>query len=767
MGMQKNKRGAFLAGCAAIGSVVLLAACDDGSSSRVADAAPTESGKPNILFVMMDDVGIDQMTSFGYGGANPPKMPNMDAVAQAGIRFRNTWAQPECSPARASFFVGRYPTRTHIYQALGPSDLANAQLSPYETTTPQLLRKAGYENAMFGKFHLAGPENNEADITTPALFGWDYFYGWIGGLPESIDLQAGGVVPGGTSNQCGFVPGAMVVGGAVGGACHFPDNRCTPVRKDTPEQDVAGLQCLAAGGILVPNATCADPKPAGLDFSRYNGYYVSPLVILDQGRAEKVLPKDPRARGYRTTIETDAAIDWINTRASGKPWMATVSYTSAHTPWQQPPAALMSDLVGPGGYPNAGTFDNLSCTSDGSAADVLRMQALQNRMTQALDTEFGRLLVETGIATWNPDGSLNYDPEASNTLIVIVGDNGSLGLAVKQPFDASRAKGTAYQTGVWVPLIVAGRGVAEPDRDVEHMVNGVDLFELFGELAGIDVRQELPMSRPVDSVGIQAYLKNPAQPALRQTNFAISGLNQQANGGRNGPCVVTTAAGGGTCMQIATSKSVCGDNSGFWWGVGHDDLAPMDGDNAIASYDTCAQVNQVRYTNNNAAVMYTVMPDQSVAVREERYKLVRNTFKRFDPAKGIHDEVEYELYEVDQAKPAPLLDEAGMSKINLDGTPKPGWTTGDDLAYKDLKGRLDRLMLSAVVCEGDGNIDGIVDKADLDNWNRIYSGWSQSSVYDFVGAAPGSPPDSHTNGPDQDVVSLQLGKTCVYPSSVY
>ncbi|MGB7524971.1 MAG: sulfatase-like hydrolase/transferase, partial [Castellaniella sp.] len=108
--MKRDKRGSFLAGCAAVGSVVLLAACDDGGSSRrVADAAPAESGKPNIIFVMMDDVGIDQMTSFGYGGANPPKMPNMDAVAQAGIRFRNTWSQPECSPARASFFVGRYP----------------------------------------------------------------------------------------------------------------------------------------------------------------------------------------------------------------------------------------------------------------------------------------------------------------------------------------------------------------------------------------------------------------------------------------------------------------------------------------------------------------------------------------------------------------------------------------------------------------------------------------------------------------------------------
>ncbi len=52
-------------------------------------------------------------------------------------------------------------------------------------------------------------------------------------------------------------------------------------------------------------------------------------------------------------------------------------------------------------------------------------------MTEAMDTEFGRLMVETGLATRNPDGSLAYDPKASNTVIVIVGDNGSLGYAVE------------------------------------------------------------------------------------------------------------------------------------------------------------------------------------------------------------------------------------------------------------------------------------------------------------------------------------------------
>src|SRR5262245_32458677 len=55
---------------------------------------------PNILLFIMDDVGIDQMKSFGYGGASAPQMPNIDTIAKAGGIFRNFWTMPECSPSR-------------------------------------------------------------------------------------------------------------------------------------------------------------------------------------------------------------------------------------------------------------------------------------------------------------------------------------------------------------------------------------------------------------------------------------------------------------------------------------------------------------------------------------------------------------------------------------------------------------------------------------------------------------------------------------------
>src|SRR5690606_40471751 len=84
-----------------------------------------------------------------------------------------------------------------------------------------------------------------------------------------------------------------------------------------------------------------------------------------------------------------------------------------------------------------------SLTAD--CANPINQRRLADALIEALDTELARLLVETGIATEAEDGSLVYDPAASDTMVVVIGDNGSFGPTVKLPFDATRAKGSAYQ----------------------------------------------------------------------------------------------------------------------------------------------------------------------------------------------------------------------------------------------------------------------------------------------------------------------------------
>src|SRR5690606_2408599 len=81
-------------------AMTFLCSCDEGG-----EAPPAEPpASPNILFVVLDDFGVDQLEQYGYGGATPAATPTLDALAEAGVRFRNAWSMPTCTPTRATFF---------------------------------------------------------------------------------------------------------------------------------------------------------------------------------------------------------------------------------------------------------------------------------------------------------------------------------------------------------------------------------------------------------------------------------------------------------------------------------------------------------------------------------------------------------------------------------------------------------------------------------------------------------------------------------------
>lgn len=714
----------------------LLAACHSGSGGSGASNTPSPppppppvaEQPPNILFVIMDDVGVDQMTAMGYGGHEAPAMPSINAIAESGVRFRNAWSMPECSPGRSALMTGRYPLRNNVYQALGPKDLANSQLDPWEMTVPKVLKEAGYESGMFGKFHLAGPEHNEAGNGTPMQLGWDRFYGWTGGLPGSIDTTAGGVAPAGTYS-CGFVPAEGEPGGAYGGACYVPQNggaSCSEIAGVNEFGDSAGLQCLTRGGVLVPNASCEAQPPAQIVFNRENAHYVSPLVVNSEGEVEEATLLDARGRGFRSTIEVDAAIEWIKSRSPDQPWMATLSFSSPHTPLQHPPGHLLRSGI------------RESLTSD--CTNSINQRRLTDAMIEALDTELARLLVETGIATEADDGSLVYDPTTSNTMVVIIGDNGSFGPTVKLPFDATRAKGSAYQTGVWVPLIVAGPLVEQPDRDVEHMVNSVDVFRLFADIAGVNVNEVV--TRQIDAEEMMPYLTNPAQAAVREINFAQGGLNIQANNGVNGPCVFS----GNLCSHTPTSKGVCEDNGGVWWGPGADHPSVLN------EVEHCWQVNEAIFHDTSDPRPYDAKKIEMgatvyQAVRNENYKLVRNWALDYDPVLDGPNGVEtLEFYRIDQDVPVPRLDRAVDDLLQR---PHP-LDDEEQSNYDELKLALETILASQKDCPGDGNGDGVVDETDIAEYTRIHEAWGESSTYDFNH-------DGLTDAADLAIINDNLG----------
>lgn len=671
--------------------------------------------RPNILFIIMDDVGIDQMRTFGYDQDDQPRLPTIDTLAQDGMRFRNAWAMPECSPSRVGIFTGRYPLRTGVMTAFINTDLANSQMSPYETTLPRILARAGYRSALIGKYHMAGPYNYPTGYAAPHDAGFDYFYGTLDGAPHPIDTTAGGVAASGTY-PCGFVNDAAF------GACRFADGTCTQLGSpgDLPGPD-PGRSCLEQGGILVPGQTCADTPPAPPDFASYNGYYVGQLETIDATGALVQIPTtDPRARRYLTIDQTTAAIDWITAaQASGRPWMATVSYSAAHTPAQQVPTAIV-----PAQPPGTGALD---CT------EVPAARIIQNHMIEGIDAEVSRLLVSVGLATQGPDGTLQYDPASSDTMIVVLGDNGTYGLNVRAPFDPTRAKGFVYQTGAWVPLVVAGPLVHAKNVGAENgaMVNAVDLYRLFGEIAGVDVRAAVPHPHTLDARPVLPYLKKPDQRPIRKTNFTQLGENVHAAGTTLWPCVIESVQ---TCVQLFTTATLCAAEGGTWYGP--------DGAAGSAGLATCCDVNDATDAN------YTIVPSAQWALRDAQYKLV---LKEQPNCATDQLDLQYEFYAVDDAAPVPALDRADANLLTAPSLPPQGLDADQLDAFDTLSQKLDRMLASEPPCPGDGNLDRRVNQDDLDDWST-FDGVG-SSVYDLN-------EDGNTDDADTTLIRGSYGTRC-------
>lgn len=125
--------------------------------------------RPNIVLVMADDQGWGQTS---YNGHPTLKTPNLDAMAESGIRFDRFYAAgPVCSPTRASVLTGRTPNRTGV-----PSHGHNLCLQ--EKTLPQALKDAGYATGHFGKWHLNGIRGPGVpilgdDANHPGRYGFD------------------------------------------------------------------------------------------------------------------------------------------------------------------------------------------------------------------------------------------------------------------------------------------------------------------------------------------------------------------------------------------------------------------------------------------------------------------------------------------------------------------------------------------------------------------------------------------------------------------
>lgn len=126
--------------------------------------------KPNILLIMVDDMGWGDPGAFGGGSAIGAPTPQIDALAAMGMKLTSTYSQPSCTPSRAAWQTGRLPQRTGLTRPTAAGE-PNAGMAG-EVTIASLLSDAGYVTGMVGKWHLGEDEGQ-----WPTDVGWDTYYG--------------------------------------------------------------------------------------------------------------------------------------------------------------------------------------------------------------------------------------------------------------------------------------------------------------------------------------------------------------------------------------------------------------------------------------------------------------------------------------------------------------------------------------------------------------------------------------------------------------
>ncbi len=364
----------------------------------------------NVLLVVLDDVGVDKIPSYG---AHPdqPVLPVIDGLAARGVRFAQVWAHPVCSPTRAAILTGRHARRTGVGGTVDSTN--NDYLLPQEEVLlPEALRRSpwAWETALLGKWHL------DDDNT----LAW----------PDRVFAQ---------------------------GFDHFRGTR---------------------GNLTIAPVVPADDVVYGYDY--YELFDGDALAMTT---------------AYPTTATVDDALALIPTLS--EPWLVVLALHAPHKPFHDPPAPLLNTPL------------------------PLAPEPWQqfNAALEAADTELGRLLDA-------------LDP--SRTTVFVLGDNGTPTEAIRPPFDPARDKGTLFEGGIRVPLVVAGPQVAAGATS-DALVSDTDLFATVLDLAGVRASEVVwedgapptwfgpgdgrtgPV--PIDGLSLLPQLVDPATPGPRAQLF--------------------------------------------------------------------------------------------------------------------------------------------------------------------------------------------------------------------------------------------------------
>ncbi|MCS1411000.1 MAG: Arylsulfatase [Verrucomicrobia subdivision 3 bacterium] len=163
--------------CQRLTLVIALGLISCGAATQ-SQAAAQPSNPPNILVILVDDLGYGDLSAYG---ATDLKTPHIDHLIESGMRFDHFYANcPVCSPTRAALLSGKYPDKVGVPGVIRthPKD-SWGFLSPDTVLLPKALRPASYHTAIVGKWHLGLESPN-----TPNERGFDHFHGFLGDMMD-------------------------------------------------------------------------------------------------------------------------------------------------------------------------------------------------------------------------------------------------------------------------------------------------------------------------------------------------------------------------------------------------------------------------------------------------------------------------------------------------------------------------------------------------------------------------------------------------------
>ena len=158
-------------GLAALTAVLLCAVA--------ASPALAEEGKPNVVFILADNVGYGDLGPYGGGELRGAPTPRIDQLAGEGLRLTQYLVEPGCTPSRAALMTGQYSIRNGLSLIIVPG--SQSTLSKNAVTMGELFKSAGYATAIFGKWHLGAEPQS-----LPTAHGFDEFYG----IPPDISWDS-------------------------------------------------------------------------------------------------------------------------------------------------------------------------------------------------------------------------------------------------------------------------------------------------------------------------------------------------------------------------------------------------------------------------------------------------------------------------------------------------------------------------------------------------------------------------------------------------